>query len=90
METYLHDMAAAYSAADLVVCRAGAGAIHEVSSLGRPTLLIPKPNLPGDHQVENARTLAAFGGAEICHEELLLQDNRTGQRAERPGPGRQD
>ena len=76
METYLHDMAAAYSAADLVVCRAGAGAIHEVSSLGRPTLLIPKPNLPGDHQVENARTLAAFGGAEICHEELLYESGQ--------------
>ena len=76
LETYLHDMAAAYSAADLVVCRAGAGAIHEVSSLGVPTLLIPKPNLPGDHQVENARALAAFGGAELCHEELLIENGR--------------
>lgn len=76
LETYLHDMAAAYSAADLVVCRAGAGAIHEVSSLGVPTLLIPKPNLPGDHQVENARSLAAFGGAELCHEELLIESGK--------------
>jgi len=73
-EIYLHDMAAAYSAADLVVCRAGAGAIHEVSSLGCPTLLIPKPNLPGDHQVVNARALAAVGGAEVIYEDLILTD----------------
>jgi UDP-N-acetylglucosamine--N-acetylmuramyl-(pentapeptide) pyrophosphoryl-undecaprenol N-acetylglucosamine transferase len=70
-EIYLHDMASAYSAADLVVCRAGAGAIHEVSSLGCPTLLVPKPNLPGDHQVVNARALAAVGGAEVIYEDLL-------------------
>lgn len=73
---YLHDMASAYSAADLVVCRAGAGAIHEISSLGRPALLIPKPNLPGDHQVQNARALASQGGAEILFEDLLLQNGR--------------
>jgi UDP-N-acetylglucosamine--N-acetylmuramyl-(pentapeptide) pyrophosphoryl-undecaprenol N-acetylglucosamine transferase len=75
-EVYLHDMAAAYSAADLVVCRAGAGAIHEISTLGRPALLVPKPNLPGDHQVQNARSLAGQGGAEILYEDLLLAQGR--------------
>ena len=84
-EVYLHDMASAYSAADLVVCRAGAGAIHEVSSLGCPSLLIPKPNLPGDHQVVNARALAAFGGAEVIYEDLIqteggLTSGVTGKR----------
>ncbi len=75
-EIYLHDMAAAYSAADLVVCRAGAGAIHEISALNKAALLIPKPNLPGDHQVQNARALAALGGAEVLYEDVLIRDGR--------------
>jgi len=75
-EVYIHDMAAAYSAADLVICRAGAGAIHELSALGKPALLIPKPNLPGDHQVQNARALSLRGGAEVLHEDLLIRDGR--------------
>lgn len=74
--TYIHDMTAAYSAADLVVCRSGAGAIHEVSALGKPALLVPKPNLPGDHQVRNARSLAAAGGAEIIYENALAVGSR--------------
>ncbi len=75
-EVYVHDMAAAYSAADLVVCRAGAGAAHEISSMGVPALLIPKPNLPGDHQIQNARAMAAQGAAEVLYEDLLLVDDR--------------
>ncbi|MBW2618367.1 MAG: glycosyltransferase [Deltaproteobacteria bacterium] len=73
---YLHDMSAAYSAADLVVCRAGAGTIHEISSLGKAALLIPKPNLPADHQVVNARTMVACGGAELLYEDLLTDGGR--------------
>ena len=73
---YLHDMSAAYSAADLIVCRAGAGTIHEISSLGKAALLIPKPNLPADHQVVNARTMAACGGAELLYEDLLIDGGR--------------
>lgn len=75
-EVYFHNMALAYGAADLVICRAGAGAIHEISALGKPTILIPKPNLPGDHQVQNARTMAARGAAEIVYEDLLVRNGR--------------
>ena len=73
-EVYLDDMAAAYSAADLVICRAGAGSIFEVCSLAAPTLLIPKPNLPGDHQVHNARSLASAGGADVLYEDLAFKN----------------
>lgn len=72
-EVYFHDMASAYGAADLVVCRAGAGAIHEISALGKPAILVPKPNLPGDHQVQNARTMTARGAAQIIYEDLLVR-----------------
>ena len=73
-EVYLDDMAAAYSAADLVICRAGAGSIFEICSLAAPTLLIPKPNLPGDHQVHNARSLASTGGADVLYEDLSFHN----------------
>ena len=51
------------AAADLVVCRAGATTIAEISIVGVPAILIPLPHAPGDHQTENARALYTCGGA---------------------------
>lgn len=47
----------AYKAADLVVSRAGAGAISELCLLGKPTVLVPSPNVSEDHQTKNAEAL---------------------------------
>ena len=54
---FISDMAAAYSAADLVVSRAGAGSISELQILGKPAILVPSPNVAEDHQTKNALAL---------------------------------
>lgn len=54
---FIADMAVAYRAADLVVSRAGAGTIAELQLLGKPTILIPSPNVAEDHQRKNAQAL---------------------------------
>ena len=47
----------AYAAADVVICRAGALTISELSMVGKPAILIPSPNVAEDHQTENAKAL---------------------------------
>lgn len=56
--SFIADMAAAYSAADLVVSRAGASSISEFCLLGMPVILVPSPNVAEDHQTKNALALA--------------------------------
>jgi UDP-N-acetylglucosamine--N-acetylmuramyl-(pentapeptide) pyrophosphoryl-undecaprenol N-acetylglucosamine transferase len=60
---FIDDMAAAYAAADVVVCRAGATSIAELTVLGIPAVLVPYPHATGDHQTANARALEQAGGA---------------------------
>ncbi len=67
-EPYLHHIERYYEVADLVVCRSGAGAVWEIASYGIPAVLIPKSNLPGDHQVKNAYFLARQGQARLLFE----------------------
>ncbi|NMC68988.1 MAG: UDP-N-acetylglucosamine--N-acetylmuramyl-(pentapeptide) pyrophosphoryl-undecaprenol N-acetylglucosamine transferase [Myxococcales bacterium] len=57
-----------YAAADLVVCRAGAGTLSEVQGVGLPAIVIPKRGLPGDHQTANARSLEQAGAARVLIE----------------------
>ena len=63
VEPFIEDMGAAYAWADLVLCRAGASTIAELTVLGCPAILVPYPYATGDHQTENARPLAAAGAA---------------------------
>jgi UDP-N-acetylglucosamine--N-acetylmuramyl-(pentapeptide) pyrophosphoryl-undecaprenol N-acetylglucosamine transferase len=62
------DMDFLYSAADLVVSRAGAMAIAELAAFGVPAVLVPMGKSPGDHQRENARAAAGAGGAFLLEE----------------------
>lgn len=62
---FIDSMADAYAAADLVVCRAGATSIAELTVLGLPSVLIPYPHATADHQTENARALERAGGAVV-------------------------
>lgn len=55
---FITDMGSAYAAADLVISRAGAGSISELCLLGKPTILVPSPNVAEDHQTKNARALS--------------------------------
>ncbi len=66
---YIYDMAAAMRAADLVICRAGASTISELTALGVPALIVPSPYVTNNHQEKNARVLEAAGGAEVLREE---------------------
>ncbi len=68
---YFYQIENLYALADLVVARAGAGSLYEIASLGLPAIVIPKANLPGDHQVMNARAIARGGGARVIYEETL-------------------
>ena len=66
-------MAAAYAAADVVICRAGATSIAELTALGKPAILVPYPHATGDHQRHNAVALASAGAAHV-----VLDDQLTG------------
>ncbi|MBI4845964.1 MAG: undecaprenyldiphospho-muramoylpentapeptide beta-N-acetylglucosaminyltransferase [Candidatus Omnitrophica bacterium] len=68
---YLYDMSSAYSAADLVICRAGAAALNEITYFGLASILIPYP-FAGRHQVANAEFMQS-GGASC----LLIQDENS-------------
>ncbi len=71
---YFHGIEHVYALTDLAVVRAGAGTLCEIASLGLPAIVVPKVNLPGEHQVMNARALARCGGATILYEETRLVD----------------
>ena len=71
---FFHDIELLYGLSDLVVARGGAGSLNEISAMGLPALIIPKPNLPGNHQVMNARSMEKAGGAEILYEEINPSD----------------
>jgi UDP-N-acetylglucosamine--N-acetylmuramyl-(pentapeptide) pyrophosphoryl-undecaprenol N-acetylglucosamine transferase len=68
---FIQDMAEAYGQADLVVSRAGAGAVFELAALGKPSLLIPYPFAANRHQETNAEALVKAGGAEMKLQEAL-------------------
>ena len=65
---YIYDMPLVMAAADLVLCRAGASTIAELTAIARPAVLVPSPNVVADHQTKNARVLANAGGAVLLPE----------------------
>ncbi|MEM1009575.1 MAG: UDP-N-acetylglucosamine--N-acetylmuramyl-(pentapeptide) pyrophosphoryl-undecaprenol N-acetylglucosamine transferase, partial [Myxococcota bacterium] len=68
MLDYLDPIEDYYTAADLVSGRGGAGTLAEMALCGLSALLIPKANLPGDHQVRNARALQDKQAAALVYE----------------------
>lgn len=60
---FIEDMATAYQACDVVVCRAGALTISELALVGKPAILVPSPNVAEDHQTHNAMSLVKHGAA---------------------------
>lgn len=71
---YLSDMAGAYAAADLVICRAGATTVAELAVCGKRAVLIPYPFAADNHQEHNARSLAARGAAEVIVQKDLTAE----------------
>jgi UDP-N-acetylglucosamine--N-acetylmuramyl-(pentapeptide) pyrophosphoryl-undecaprenol N-acetylglucosamine transferase len=68
---FFDDMGACYAQADLVICRAGATTIAEVTALGKPSIFIPYPFAADDHQTANAGELVEAGAAELIPEKQL-------------------
>lgn len=62
---FINDMDVAYGSADLVISRAGALSISELTFLNKPSVLVPSPNVAEDHQTKNAQVLANNGAAEL-------------------------
>ena len=79
---YIYDMPRVMAAADLILCRAGASTLSELSYMGKPAILIPSPNVTNHHQEKNARVLERAGGAKVFLEgefdaQTLLREIRT-------------
>jgi UDP-N-acetylglucosamine--N-acetylmuramyl-(pentapeptide) pyrophosphoryl-undecaprenol N-acetylglucosamine transferase len=58
-----------YAHASVAVCRAGAGTIAELTAAGLPSVLVPLPGAPSDHQMRNARTLERAGAAIVVSDD---------------------
>ena len=71
---YIYDMPRVMRAADLVICRAGASTISELTALGVAALIVPSPYVTNDHQKKNADALAAIGGALVLEEKNATGD----------------
>lgn len=86
---YIYNMEEIMNVSNLIVARSGAMTITEISNLGKPSILIPLPNVSGDHQLYNAKVLENIGAAKIILndeldyeklnaqiEEIVLDKNR--------------
>lgn len=62
---FIHNMPAAFAAADLVISRAGASSCAELMLTGKPSILIPSPNVAGNHQMMNAKAMTESGAAKV-------------------------
>ena len=65
---YIYDMPRVMAAADLILCRAGASTLAELTYMGKPVILIPSPNVTNNHQEKNARVIEHAGGARVMLE----------------------
>ncbi len=86
---YQSDMASFYVAADVVVCRAGANTVAELTVVGVAAVLVPLPGAPGDHQSANARALERAGAAVVVEDAACSPERLAGELdALIQGPGR--
>jgi UDP-N-acetylglucosamine--N-acetylmuramyl-(pentapeptide) pyrophosphoryl-undecaprenol N-acetylglucosamine transferase len=85
---YLHDMADAYAAADLILARAGASTLGELAATGKPAILIPYPFASDDHQRANAEEFARAGAAVVVDDRDLVAGKLRGILAEATAPSR--
>ncbi len=66
--SFTEDIVYVYKASDLVICRAGAGTISELSFLGIPAVFIPYPYASKDHQYYNAKEIEELGGGKVIRQ----------------------
>ena len=89
LDAFIEDMATAYQWADLVLCRAGALTVAELTVMGRPAVLVPLPNAIDNHQARNAEWLAGRGAAVILAQSEMTPESvaviTAAHAAARPG-----
>lgn len=74
VQSYIDDMPDVLAAADIIISRAGALSVAETCVSGRGSILIPSPNVTGNHQFFNAKSVADHGGAILIEEKDLTAD----------------
>lgn len=68
---YIYDMPRVMAAADLVLCRAGASTVSELTYMHKPTIFVPSPYVTNNHQYKNAKIIEDAGGARLFEEQSL-------------------
>ena len=68
VKEYIYDMPRVMAAAYLIMCRAGASTLAELTYMGKPVIIVPSPNVTNNHQEKNARVLERAGGAKVLLE----------------------
>lgn len=71
---YADQIADLIGAADLVICRSGAGTLTELAVSGTPALIVPLPTAAEDHQALNAREMERIGAASVLYQEAFWDD----------------
>jgi len=74
VRAFIYDMPLVLAAADLVLCRAGASTLAELTAMGKPAVLVPSPHVTANHQEENANALVRGGGAVMLRERECTSD----------------
>lgn len=75
--SYSHEIEKLYAVSDLVISRSSAGVITEIGVCGIPSILVPLPYAPGDHQAMNARALESIGAASVVYESISYEEGET-------------
>jgi UDP-N-acetylglucosamine--N-acetylmuramyl-(pentapeptide) pyrophosphoryl-undecaprenol N-acetylglucosamine transferase len=70
---YIEQMAVAFAIADLIVSRAGATTLAEITSCGKPAILVPWRGATDDHQLENARVLEREEACRLAGDEIMVR-----------------
>ena len=81
VEPFLFEMDREMTAADVIVCRAGATTLAELTAAGRPSILIPLPTATDDHQRRNAEALVKHGAARMVEQRDLSGERLAGEIA---------
>ena len=68
---YIYNMEEVMNVVDVIVSRSGAMTITEISNLGKPSILVPLPNVSHNHQLYNAKVLEKVGAAKIILDDQL-------------------
>jgi UDP-N-acetylglucosamine--N-acetylmuramyl-(pentapeptide) pyrophosphoryl-undecaprenol N-acetylglucosamine transferase len=71
---FIYDMPAAFAQADLLLCRAGASTVAEITAAGKPAIFVPFPRAADNHQLRNAEALEKAGAAVVIPESQLTSE----------------